>query len=68
MIVLLDRNFDNGELLNAVAATKAELLVRLKRNRKLPVRWLLAEWPAGKPVSCPELDPGQPHSRLVVTR
>src|SRR6266705_2010022 len=34
MIVLLDRNFDNGELIKAIAATQAHLLVRLKRNRK----------------------------------
>jgi hypothetical protein len=48
MIVLLDRNFDNGELINAIAATKAELLVRRKRNRKLP---LLARYPDGSCLS-----------------
>ena len=48
MIVLLDRNFDNGELLNAIAATKAELLVRVKSNRKLPV---LARYPDGSYLS-----------------
>jgi hypothetical protein len=37
MIVLLDRNFDAAELIGQLAATKAHLLVRLKRNRKLPV-------------------------------
>src|SRR6266705_6307288 len=36
MIVLLDRNFDTAALLQQVAATEAHLLVRLKRNRKLP--------------------------------
>jgi hypothetical protein len=36
MIVLLDRNFDAAALLGQLAATKAHLLVRLKR-RKLPV-------------------------------
>jgi hypothetical protein len=48
MIVLLDRNFDNGQLLNAIAATKAGLLVRLKRNRKLP---MLARYPDGSYLS-----------------
>ena len=48
MIVLLDRNFDNGQLLNAIAATKAHLLVRLKANRKLPV---LAQYPDGSYLS-----------------
>jgi Transposase DDE domain len=48
MIVLLDRNFDNGQLLKQIAATKAELLVRLKRNRKLPV---LARYPDGSYLS-----------------
>ena len=48
MIVLLDRNFDSGELLNAVAATKADLLVRLKSNRRLPV---LARYPDGSYLS-----------------
>jgi hypothetical protein len=37
MIVLLDRGFDDAKLLEALAATDAHLLVRLKRNRKLPV-------------------------------
>ena len=37
MIVLLDRNFDAAALLGQLAATKADLLVRLKSNRKLPV-------------------------------
>ncbi len=48
MIVLLDRNFDNGELIKAIAATKAHVLVRLKRNRKLPV---LARYPDGSYLS-----------------
>jgi hypothetical protein len=37
MIVLLDRGFDDAKLLEALAGTKAHLLVRLKNNRKLPV-------------------------------
>jgi hypothetical protein len=37
MIVLADRNFDDAKLLEALAATGAHLLVRLKSNRKLPV-------------------------------
>jgi hypothetical protein len=48
MIVLLDRNFDHGELLKQIAATKAELLVRIKSNRKLPV---LARYPDGSYLS-----------------
>lgn len=37
MIVLADRNFDAAALLGQLAATKADLLVRLKSNRNLPV-------------------------------
>ena len=37
MIVLLDRNFDAAALIGQLAATGADLLVRLKSNRKLPV-------------------------------
>jgi hypothetical protein len=37
MIVLMDRNFDAAELIGQLAATEADLLVRLKSNRKLPV-------------------------------
>ena len=37
MLVLLDRNFDTAALIGQLAATGAHLLVRLKRNRKLPV-------------------------------
>jgi Insertion element 4 transposase N-terminal/Transposase DDE domain len=37
MIVLLDRNFDVAALLGELAATEADLLVRVKANRKLPV-------------------------------
>ena len=48
MIVLLDRNFDNGELIKAIAATQAHLLVRLKSNRKLPV---LRRYPDGSWLS-----------------
>jgi hypothetical protein len=48
MIVLLDRNFDTAALLQAIAATKAQLLVRLKRNRKLPV---LGRYPDGSYLS-----------------
>ena len=48
MIVLLDRNFDNGDLIKQLAATKADLLVRLKANRKLPV---LRRYPDGSYLS-----------------
>ena len=37
MIVLLDRNFDVAALLGELAAAHAELLVRIKSNRKPPV-------------------------------
>ena len=37
MLVLLDRNFDVAMLIGQLAATKADLLVRVKANRKLPV-------------------------------
>jgi hypothetical protein len=37
MIVLLDRNFDVAALIGELAATRADLLVRVKANRKLPV-------------------------------
>jgi len=37
MIVLLDRYFDAAALIGQLAATKADLLVRIKSNRKLPV-------------------------------
>lgn len=37
MLVLLDRHFDVAALLGQLAATGADLLVRLKSNRKLPV-------------------------------
>jgi hypothetical protein len=37
MLVLLDRNFDAAALLGQLAATQADLLVRVKSNRKLPV-------------------------------
>jgi hypothetical protein len=48
MIVLLDRNFDNGTLIGQIAATKAHLLVRLKSNRKLP---MLRRYPDGSYLS-----------------
>ncbi len=37
MIVLLDRGFDAGRFLGALAATDAHFLVRIKANRNLPV-------------------------------
>jgi Insertion element 4 transposase N-terminal/Transposase DDE domain len=37
MLVLLDRNFDVAALLGQLTATGADLLVRVKANRKLPV-------------------------------
>ena len=48
MLVLLDRNFDNGTLIGQLAATQAQVLVRLKRNRKLPV---LRRYPDGSWLS-----------------
>ena len=37
MLVLIDRGFDGGDFLAAVAATKAQFLVRLTATRRLPV-------------------------------
>jgi hypothetical protein len=37
MIVLADRNFAAAKLIAAIAATEAEVLVRVKNGRKLPV-------------------------------
>jgi len=37
MLVLMDRGFDGGDFLAAVAATKAQFLVRLTSTRRLPV-------------------------------
>jgi hypothetical protein len=48
MIVLLDRNFDNATLIGQIAATKAQVLVRLKSNRKLPI---LGRYPDGSYLS-----------------
>lgn len=48
MIVLLDRNFAAGKLIDAIAATKAAVLVRCKQGRKLPV---LARYPDGSYLS-----------------
>jgi len=48
MIVLLDRDFDNGTLIGQIAATQAHVLARLKRNRKLP---MLARYPDGSYLS-----------------
>ena len=44
MIVLLDRYFGAAALIGELAGTKADLLVRLKSNRKLPV---LRRYPDG---------------------
>ena len=43
MIVLLDRNFAAGKLITQLAATKADVLVRCKNGRKLPVLARLAD-------------------------
>lgn len=43
MIVLADRNFAAAELLTAIAATGADLLVRVKTSRQLPVCRRLAD-------------------------
>ena len=37
MLLLMDRGFDGGQFLAAVAATKAQFLVRLTSTRRLPV-------------------------------
>jgi len=37
MLLLIDRGFDGGDFLAAVAATKAQFLVRLTSTRRLPV-------------------------------
>jgi hypothetical protein len=37
MLVLADRGFDAGEFLAELAATRAQFLVRLRSNRRLPV-------------------------------
>ena len=37
MLLLIDRGFDGGDFLAAVAATKAQFLVRLTATRRLPV-------------------------------
>ena len=37
MLLLMDRGFDGGDFLAAVAATKAQFLVRLTATRRLPV-------------------------------
>ena len=43
MLVLIDRGFDGGDFLAAVAATKAQFLVRLTSTRRLPVLRPLAD-------------------------
>jgi hypothetical protein len=48
MIVLLDRNFAAAALIAAIAATQAEVLVRVKNGRRLPV---LARYPDGSYLS-----------------
>jgi hypothetical protein len=48
MILLADRNFAAADLLDQIAATGAELLVRLKTGRKTPV---LARYPDGSYLS-----------------
>jgi hypothetical protein len=48
MIVLLDRNFAAAKLIAAIAAAKADVLVRVKNGRKLPV---LRRYPDGSALS-----------------
>jgi hypothetical protein len=48
MIVLADRNFAAAKLIAAIAATEAEVLVRVKNGRNLPV---LARYPDGSSLS-----------------
>jgi hypothetical protein len=43
MLVLIDRGFDGGDFLAAVAATQAQFLVRLTSTRRLPVLRPLAD-------------------------
>jgi hypothetical protein len=48
MIVLADRNFACQQLIGAVAATGAQVLVRVKNGRQLPV---CARYPDGSWLS-----------------
>lgn len=48
MIVLLDRNFAAAALIAAIARTEADVLVRVKNGRRLPV---LARYPDGSSLS-----------------
>jgi Insertion element 4 transposase N-terminal/Transposase DDE domain len=48
MIVLADRNFAAAKLIAAIARTKADVLVRVKNGRNLPV---LARYPDGSALS-----------------
>ena len=48
MLVLMDRGFDAGDFLAAVAATKAQFLVRLNATRRPPV---LGRLPDGSVLS-----------------
>ena len=48
MIVLADRNFAAAALIAAIAGTKADVLVRVKNGRKLPV---LRRYPDGSALS-----------------
>jgi hypothetical protein len=48
MIVLLDRNFAAAALITAIASTDADVLVRVKNGRKLPV---LRRYPDGSCLS-----------------
>ena len=48
MLVLMDRGFDAGDFLAAVAATKAQFLVRLTASRRPPV---LGRLPDGSVLS-----------------
>ena len=49
MIVLLDRNFAAAALIAAIAATNADVLVRVKNGRTLPV---LRRYRDGSALSC----------------
>lgn len=48
MILLADRNFGAADLLSNIAATGADVLVRLKNGRKMPI---LARYPDGSYLS-----------------
>ena len=61
MLVLIDRGFDGADFLAAVAATKAQFLVRLTANRRPPV---LRHLPDGSLPPCHRRRQSPGHHRL----